>query len=343
MGRALAVDDVDIGRDRDLVEAAQAGDPTAFAELYTRYFNRLVRFAAKRVGDTHEAEEIAQEAFARAYRALPEFGGERRFYPWMTVIAGRLCIDAIRRRGRLQVGDVVDEAILEAGFERLDRQGDIDKVNAAMLRLTERHREILELREREGWSYQHIAEHLEVSLGTVEALLWRARRALRREFTSLGAAVLCLPGVRRLVARHPTQPSAVLAIVGSVGTAVALSVGTWGGTAAAATAPGPSARSAHAAATASGASPARPAATEAGSAPVDVARTAAPVPSVAPAPAPPPPNTITLVPAFMSHQAARGRAQGSPIHVVTPSDGPAVGVNPSAAVHNVLTYLGVAK
>lgn len=342
MGRALAVDDVDIGRDRDLVEAAQAGDPTAFAELYTRYFNRLVRFAAKRVGDTHEAEEIAQEAFARAYRALPEFGGERRFYPWMTVIAGRLCIDAVRRRGRLQVGDVIDEAILEAGFDRLDRQGDIDKVNVAMLRLTERHREVLELREREGWSYQHIAEHLDVSLGTVEALLWRARRALRREFTSLGAAVLCLPGVRRLVARHPTQPSAVLAVVGSVGTAVALSLGTWGGipAAAAATAPRPAAPAVHVVSTGAGAPPTAAAAPPVG-APAAISRPAASGPS--PAPVSAPTDAVALVPTFMSHQAARGQTEGSPIHVITPSDGPAVGVDPSAALHNALTYLGVTK
>ena len=337
------MDDVDFGRDRDLVEVAQAGDPTAFAELYTRYFNRLVRFAAKRVGDTHEAEEIAQEAFARAYRALPDFGGERRFYPWMTVIAGRLCIDAVRRRGRLQVGDVIDEAILESGFDRLDRQGDIDKVNVALLRLTERHREILELRERHGWSYQHIAEHLDVSVGTVEALLWRARRALRREFTSLGAAVLCLPGVRRLVARNPSQPSAVLAVMGSVGTALALSLGTWGGlpAAAATTGPGPAATAVPAASTAFGIPPGSPAAAPAVRAPADATRPAVPVPSTAPAPAPT--NAIALVPKFMSHQAAKGQAQASPLHITTPSDGPAVGVDPSAAVHNALTYIGVTK
>lgn len=343
MGRALAVDDVDIGRDRDLVEAAQAGDPTAFAELYTRYFNRLVRFAAKRVGDTHEAEEIAQEAFARAYRALPEFGGERRFYPWMTVIAGRLCIDAVRRRGRLQVGEVIDEAILDAGFDRLDRQGDIDKINVAMLRLSERHREILQLRERDGWSYQHIAEHLEVSLGTVEALLWRARRALRREYTSLGAAILCLPGVRRLVVRHPTQPSSVLAVVGSVGTALALSWGTWGGitAAAAATAPAPAATAVHVAAKGTSPAPAAPPPPLAvtppavGAPPAAASRGSVPAPAAA--------DPIAIVPVLMSHQAARGATQSSPIHLITPSDGPAVGVDPSAATHNALTYLGVTK
>ena len=342
MSRSLALDDVDLDRDRDLVESAQSGDPTAFAELYTRYFNRLVRFAAKRVGDTHEAEEIAQEAFARAYRALPDFAGERRFYPWITVIAGRLCVDALRRRGRLEVGEVVDETFLDAGFERLDRQGDIDKVNLAMTRLTDRHREILELREREGWSYQHIADHLEVSLGTVEALLWRARRALRREFTSLGAAALCLPGLRRLAGREQAPPAA-LAMVGSFGTAFALSLGTWGGAAAAApaTSPAPAAASAG------------PAITNDSimrmSAPAVVVAMAPAVPPVSPylvtpsaAPASPPAHdTIAVVPMFMSHDAAKKQAQASPIHIAAPTA--VVGLDPAAAVHNIITYLGGSK
>ena len=177
----------------------------------------------------------------------------------------------------------------------------------------------------------------------MEALLWRARRALRREFTSLGAAVLCLPGVRRLAVRHPTQPSAVLAVVGSVGTALALSLGTWGGmpAAAAATAPRPAAAAVHVAAAASSAPPADSPAAPAVNAPVDAARPAAPVPSTAAGPAPTEP--FALVPTFMSHEAARGQTQASPIHVITPSDGPAVGVDPSAALHNALTYLGVTK
>lgn len=345
MSQSLALDDVDLDRDRRLVYAAQTGDPTAFAELYTRYFNRLVRFSAKRVGDTHEAEEIAQEAFARAYRALPDFAGERRFYPWMTVIAGRLCVDALRRRGRLEVGEVVDEPFLDLGFERIDRQGEIDKVNVAMLRLTDRHREILELRERQGWSYQHIADHLDVSLGTVEALLWRARKALRREFTSLGAAVLCLPGVRRFAGRQHPQP-ATLAIVGSIGTAVALSLGTWGGVAAAEaaspTAPPPAVR-AHAVPGLPAGSPGAPllppapAADHAGAA-------GGPTPG-SPASVVPAPRAgaekIAIVPALMTHDAAKKQAQASPIHLSVPTA--VIGVDPAAGAHNTITYLGGPK
>ncbi len=78
----------------------QSGDGRAFEDLYRRYFQRIYRYCLKRVGDAHEAEELAQEAFVRAYSAMPKLSGERRFYPWLSVIASRLCVDTHRRRGR---------------------------------------------------------------------------------------------------------------------------------------------------------------------------------------------------------------------------------------------------
>lgn len=77
-------DDVDIPRDRALVVAAQTGDRDAFDSLYASYHRRLWRFCIKRLHDEHEAEDVVQEAFVRAWRALPTFGDERRFYPWLT-------------------------------------------------------------------------------------------------------------------------------------------------------------------------------------------------------------------------------------------------------------------
>ena len=182
---ALRVDDVDLVRDRALVERFQEGDPAAFDTLYTRYFARLVRFCQKRVGDPHEAEEIAQEAFTKALRALPSFEGERRFYPWMTVIAGRLCVDAHRRRGRTEPSSSVDLGVIEGGQEKIVDLVDIEILRTAMSELAPRHREVLDLRELQGWSYQQIAEHYDVTLGTVEALLFRARKALKREFMAV--------------------------------------------------------------------------------------------------------------------------------------------------------------
>lgn len=179
---ALRADDVDLGRDRALVEQYQEGDLAAFEDLYRRYYGRLFRFCLRRTGNPHEAEELTQEAFARAYRAMPMLRGERRFYPWLSVIASRLCIDSHRRLGRTEPAAEVDPGSVEFRAEHLEAAVDHDLLNEAMGRLTDRHREVLRLREREGWSYQHIADHFDISLSAVEGLLFRARQALRREF-----------------------------------------------------------------------------------------------------------------------------------------------------------------
>jgi RNA polymerase sigma-70 factor (ECF subfamily) len=177
---------VDLARDRDLVERYQAGDPRAFDDLYERYFPRLRQYCQRRVGDAHEAEELAQEAFIRAFRALPAFAGERRFYPWMTVIAQRLCVDHHRRLWRVTPAPDVDPGgTADEGHDALFERVDLDHLATALTRLAPRHREILQLREHEGWSYQRIADHLEVPITTVEALLHRARKALRREFSAV--------------------------------------------------------------------------------------------------------------------------------------------------------------
>ena len=93
-------DDVDLDRDRALVERSQAGDAAAFGNLYARYYGRLLRFCMRRLSDRHEAEDATQEAFARAWKALPRFAGDKHFYPWLTVIAGNICTDVLRGRFR---------------------------------------------------------------------------------------------------------------------------------------------------------------------------------------------------------------------------------------------------
>src|SRR5688500_7875643 len=144
---ALRIDDVDLQRDRRLVERFQEGDHTAFDTLYRRYFARLQRFCLKRVGDPHEAEEIAQEAFTRALRALPDLAGERRFYPWMTVIAGRLCVDHHRRRGRSEPTATVELGSVDGGQDAIVEQADFALLGRALERLAPRHREVLGFRE----------------------------------------------------------------------------------------------------------------------------------------------------------------------------------------------------
>ena len=126
---------VDLARDRMLVRRCQDGDETAFAELYSRYHRRLFHFCYRRLHQTQEAEDASQEAFARAWRAMPRFAGERRFYPWLTVIAGNICTDMQRRQSRqYPVAEVpmptVDLSSVDVD-ERLVHEVDVDTVHRA--------------------------------------------------------------------------------------------------------------------------------------------------------------------------------------------------------------------
>jgi len=214
----LLDDDVDLGRDRLLVERAQAGDRAAFDDLYLRYYRRLYRFCLRRLQDAHEAEDITQEAFARAWRALPSFAGDRRFYPWLSVIAAHLCTDVLRRRNRSTPVAEFHQAhmasIEDGGEERVVAAVDSDLVARAFTRLSARHQRILSLREGSGWSYQMIADHEGVGITAIETLLWRARQALKREFASLagsdgrlagiGGLLVALAGLRHWLGRLAT-------------------------------------------------------------------------------------------------------------------------------------------
>jgi RNA polymerase sigma-70 factor (ECF subfamily) len=134
------------------------------------------------MGDAHEAEELAQEAFTRAYLNLGRLDGERKFYPWVTVIAGRLCVDAHRRRARTEPRDDIDPGPVDGGQEAVLDLEAMAALRGAIRRLTPRQQEVLELRAHRGYSYQRIAEQVGVSSGNVDALLCRARRTLRQEF-----------------------------------------------------------------------------------------------------------------------------------------------------------------
>lgn len=185
LGMAMRVDDVDLVRDRELVARHQAGDPTAFTDLYQRYFRRLSRFCRRQVGDAHVAEELAQEAFTRAFRALPRFAGERRFYPWMTVIARRLCVDHLRERSRVTAQSDPEVGVHDDVNRTIDARADEECLDEALDNVRRRHREVLRLRDWEDLSYAEIAARLDVPETTVPPLLHRARAALRREFLAL--------------------------------------------------------------------------------------------------------------------------------------------------------------
>ena len=197
---ALYVDDVDLSSDGSAVDRARRGDPRAFQDLYELNHDRLYRFCLYQLRNRHDAEDVVQEAFARAWRSLPTFAGDN-FYPWLRVIARNLCADAGRRRARVEPMAEVDTGVIE-GFEgELTHQVDIALVRAAMDQLSERHRTALEWREREELSYEEIAARAGVSVGTVDSLLWRARQGLKRQYEMLAGegAMAGVPGLAWVV------------------------------------------------------------------------------------------------------------------------------------------------
>jgi RNA polymerase sigma-70 factor (ECF subfamily) len=178
---ALRADDVDLDRDAALVERFQTGDEEAFADLYTRYFGRLRRYCQRRLGNPHDAEEAAQEALVKAYKALPTFGGDRRFYPWLRVIAGNVCTDRCKRKAVAALADPdCGDVVVDSVFDAMDQAF----VRAALKELNPRHRTALSLW-AEGHPSRHIAEELGCSTGAVDVTLHRARQSFRTRFLAL--------------------------------------------------------------------------------------------------------------------------------------------------------------
>ena len=182
--------------DRAAVDRFQDGEWAAFEELYGRHRDRLLRYCQYRLRDRHEAEDVAQEAFVRAWRSMPTFGGDRNFYPWLRVVASNLCTDALRKRSRSEPAGELDLDSFQftdhPETARLEAEDDRQMVRQALARLNARHQSALLMREDEGLAYEEIAARTGVSTSTVESLLWRARQSFRREFTVLSASQACL-------------------------------------------------------------------------------------------------------------------------------------------------------
>jgi RNA polymerase sigma-70 factor (ECF subfamily) len=163
-----------------------AADGAAFAEVYRSYHQKLLRYCQYRLRDRHEAEDVMQEAFVRAWTTIAPTAYASDFYPWLRVVAGNLCTDVLRRRSRSQPWADIEPASVDVGLDRLTDEEDRELVRRALARLNERHRHALLMREDEGLTYGEIAERTGVSAGTVESLLWRARQALKKELRVIG-------------------------------------------------------------------------------------------------------------------------------------------------------------
>lgn len=166
------------------LDRLRAGDGTAFEDLVMTYQHRVFGVALRMLGNAGEAQEVAQEAFLRAHRALSEFRGDAKLSTWLYAITSRLCLNRLASGERRLVrqgeeallrlsdaaprpDDVLERSELEAALQR------------AIAELPEDRRIVVILRDLEGLPYEEIAQVLGLELGTVRSRLHRARADLK--------------------------------------------------------------------------------------------------------------------------------------------------------------------
>jgi RNA polymerase sigma-70 factor (ECF subfamily) len=162
--------------------AARAGDSAAFAVLVRRHQDAVYRFVLRMVGTRDEALDLTQDAFVRAWQALPQWQPEAQFRTWLFRIASNAALDALRRRRVVEfepLNDAFEAAADEPDPEkRLELKRRVAALEASLAKLSAEHREILLLREVENMTYEEIGAVLGLSEGTVKSRLARARAAL---------------------------------------------------------------------------------------------------------------------------------------------------------------------
>lgn len=176
--------------DKQLVERVQRGDKRAFDLLVLKYQHKIMSLISRYVKDSDEIQDVAQEAFIKAYRALPGFRGDAAFYTWLYRIAINTSKNHLVSRSRRPPGsdvDLEDAQYMDAGDALRDRETPESTlfgeelravVNGALEALPEDLRAAVTLREFDGLSYEEIAEVMECPVGTVRSRIFRARESI---------------------------------------------------------------------------------------------------------------------------------------------------------------------
>ena len=176
--------------DQQLVTRVQQGDKRAFDLLVLKYQYRVHAIVGRFIRDSHEVEDITQEAFLKAYRALPSFRGDSQFYTWLFRIAVNTAKNYLVARSRRPPSSDVnlDDAEFYAGSEQLKDLGTPENqlfrdeleavINKAIEELPEDLRTAVTLREYEGLSYEDIAGVMDCPVGTVRSRIFRGRESI---------------------------------------------------------------------------------------------------------------------------------------------------------------------
>lgn len=183
--------------DQALVERVQKGDKRAFDLLVRKYQHKIVSVITRYVSDWSEAQDVAQESFIRAYRAIAAFRGDSAFYTWIYKIAINTAKNHLVSKGRRPpIGDIaIEDAVLYDGSAQLRdratperellRQEIEQTVFSTVEDLPEELRTAITLREVDGLSYEEIAETMNCPIGTVRSRIFRAREAIDEKLRPL--------------------------------------------------------------------------------------------------------------------------------------------------------------
>jgi RNA polymerase sigma-70 factor, ECF subfamily len=184
--------------DRQLVARAQQGDKQAFELLVEKYQRKLARLLSRFIRDPAEVEDVTQEAFIKAYRALPAFRGDSAFYTWLYRIGINTAKNYLMAMGRRAPTSTEVDSDEAEGFEEGEQLRDINTpeslllsseiaqtVNATIEGLPEELRTAIQMREIEGMSYEDIAKAMYCPIGTVRSRIFRAREAIAEQLRPL--------------------------------------------------------------------------------------------------------------------------------------------------------------
>ncbi len=178
--------------DQELVRRVQKGDKQAFDLLFSRYHQKILNLVSRYIKDGAEVQDVTQEAFIKAFRALPRFRGESAFYTWLYRIAINTAKNHLVSRGRRPPATDVDladaelspaSAVLQEAESpelALARDQLATEINTAIANLPEDLRSAVTLREFDGLSYEQIAQIMECPVGTVRSRIFRAREAIEK-------------------------------------------------------------------------------------------------------------------------------------------------------------------
>ncbi|QSX75361.1 RNA polymerase sigma factor RpoE [Lysobacter arenosi] len=187
----------DVELDQELVERVQRGDSAAFDALVRKYQHRITALIGRYIPDWSECQDVAQETFIRAYRALPNFRGDAQFYTWLHRIAVNTAKNYLVAQNRRPPTDDIDAGDAEQ-FDTGTRLRDTDTPEHELLRqeiertlmrvveaLPEELRTAITMREMDGLSYEEIAQKMGCPIGTVRSRIFRAREAIDAELRPL--------------------------------------------------------------------------------------------------------------------------------------------------------------